>query len=320
MNMKLIECVANFSEGQNRTIIDAVAASIENCSSGQQQVNLLHVDSNSQANRTVITFAGAPKAVLEAAKGMSKIIFNSIDMQKHKGEHPRLGALDVCPFVPLWDVSIQEANLLALEFGKYIGDTFSLPIFLYRESAQTSNRVHLADIRRGEYEGLIEKLEKPEWKPDFGPSILNLALGATVVGVREILVAWNINLATNDLKIARKIAKAIRGRFSSVRSIAWNMDKEFGHAQVSCNLENFRSVNIASVYKFAKELVSLEATTITGSELIGLAPIRAFNSEAETPESALRAARELGMREIGESKLLECVLGAKIKHFEKLVL
>ncbi len=204
--MKLVECVPNFSEGRNRVVIDAIADSIR----AVEGATLLDVDPGSATNRTVITFIGSPQSVAEAAFQAAARAAELIDMRGHQGEHARMGALDVCPFVPVSGVTMDECVQIAREVGRRMGEELGVPIYLYEAAATRPERANLAIVRRGEYEGLAAKLADPEWAPDFGPSKPNVKSGATAVGAREFLIAYNVNLNTRDRRLAHDIALDIR--------------------------------------------------------------------------------------------------------------
>ena len=211
--MKLVECVPNFSVGNDNQIIDKIASSIQSI----KGVTLLDVDSGTDTNRTVMTFAGHPNAVEEAAFESIKSASMLIDMSKHKGTHARMGATDVCPIIPISDVSMDECIELSHRIGKRVGSELEIPIFLYEMSATKPSRVNLASIRSGEYEGLSKKLKDPKWIPDYGPKSFNKKSGATVVGARNFLIAYNINLNTRDKRIATDIAFELREKGRSKR-------------------------------------------------------------------------------------------------------
>jgi len=207
--MKIVECVPNFSEGKNEEIIKAIAEAIKQV----KGVSLLDVDPGEDTNRTVYTFVGTPDNVLEAAFQAIKKGAELIDMSKHKGAHPRMGACDVCPFVPVSNITMEECVELANKLGKRVGEELGIPVYLYEYAAKSEERKNLANIRAGEYEGLKEKLENPEWKPDFGPDKFSEKVkktGATAIGAREFLIAYNININTKEKRYASKIAKEIR--------------------------------------------------------------------------------------------------------------
>ncbi len=204
--MKLVECVPNFSEGRNKKVIDEIVDAIKSV----EGIKVLDVDMGYDTNRTVVTFIGPPEAVKEAAFRGIKKASELIDMRKHKGAHPRMGATDVCPFIPLKDITFEECNEIAIEVAKRVGEELKIPVYLYEKSARVPERKNLAYIREGEYEGLAEKIKRPEWKPDFGPQEFNPRAGATVIGVREFLIAYNINLNTREKRYATDIAFEIR--------------------------------------------------------------------------------------------------------------
>jgi len=280
---KILECVPNFSEGRDYRIIEKITLEIQNI----KGVKLLHIDMGATANRTVVTFAGDPEAVIEAAFKSIRCASRLIDMRKHTGAHPRIGATDVCPLVPLKNMIMDEAVEYSHVLGKKIGE-IGIPVYLYENSASTQDRKNLAVIRRGEYEGLIRKQSLPEWRPDFGPNTFNAKSGATVIGARDLLVAYNVNLETKDVAIANQIAKIIResgylssshsgqpkripGKLKAVRAIGWYID-EYGKAQVSTNLTNITITPLHSVFvEVFKNALAL-GTKVTGSEIIGMVP------------------------------------------------
>jgi len=215
MSDKLIECVPNFSEGQNKEIIKQITDEIERV----EGARLLDVDPGYEMNRTVVTFVGTPEAVKEAAFHAIKKASELIDMSKHKGSHPRMGATDVCPFVPVSGITTEECIELSKEVGKRVGDELKIPVYLYEKSATKPERENLAKVRQGEYEALEEKLKKPEWKPDYGPAKFNAKAGATVIGVREFLIAYNISLNTREALHATDIAFELREKGRSARAL-----------------------------------------------------------------------------------------------------
>jgi len=213
--MKLVECVPNFSEGRDRQKIEAIVREIENT----PEVKLLDVDPGEATNRTVVTFIGSPEGVKQAAFKAIKKAAELIDMRQHRGAHPRLGATDVCPFVPVSEVSMEDCVQLANELARQVGEELHIPVYLYEEAAKKPERENLANIRQGEYEGLAEKLKDPQWAPDYGQPVFNPSAGATVIGAREFLIAYNINLNTRDRKIAQEIASYLResGRVKKIK-------------------------------------------------------------------------------------------------------
>src|SRR6201989_988829 len=203
---KIIECVPNFSEGRDLDVIRQITAAIESVDG----VSLLNVDPGASTNRTVVTFAGSPEAAVEAAfRGIEKAA-ELIDMRKHRGAHPRMGATDVCPFIPVSNVSWDEAIACANRLGKRVGDELKIPVYLYERAATDKSRSNLSVVRAGEYEGFFEKIKQPEWKPDFGPDVFNQKSGGTVIGVRDFLVAYNVNLNTKSVRRANSVAFDVR--------------------------------------------------------------------------------------------------------------
>jgi len=302
--MKLIECVPNFSEGKDLAKIKAITNAIESVDG----ITLLDVDPGADTNRTVVTFVGNPDAVGEAAYLGIKTATEVIDMSKHKGAHPRMGATDVCPFIPISNVSDEECIDLSKEIGQRVGEELSIPVYLYEHSAQTPERKSLPDIREGEYEGLAKKLKDVKWKPDFGPAEFNVAAGATVMGMRDFLIAYNINLNTKDHRLATDIAFELResgrskrkpdpdspnlldgeiirnsdgspvkvpGMFKEVKCVGWYIDT-FKRAQISINFNNYKVSSIHDVYDAACKLADERSIRVTGSELVGLIPLEAI--------------------------------------------
>ncbi len=288
---KLIECVPNFSEGKDMTIIQAIANAIKAVSG----VSLLDIDPGISTNRTVVTFVGDPDSVIEAAFQAIKTAAQLIDMRKHKGEHPRMGATDVCPLVPISNVTKEEAIEYAHKLAKRVGEELNIPVYLYEFAAQSSQRQNLADIRAGEYEGFKEKILLPEWKPDYGAAVYNETAGQTVIGARDFLVAYNVNLNTKSVKRANAIAFDIRekgrgktlsgepvldengeqiripGNCKFVKAIGWYV-AEYGIAQVSANLTNIVETPVHVVFDAAVKSAFDRGLRVTGSELVGLIP------------------------------------------------
>jgi len=276
--MRFLECVPNISEGRDQGKISRIAEEVENVNG----VKLLDVSPDRDHNRTVFTFIGEPPVVKEAALSMALKTIDLIDMREHKGAHPRLGAVDVVPFVPIQGVEMEEAIQIAREFGKELGEK-GVPIFFYEEAATSPERKDLPSIRKGEYEGLKEKLKDPKWKPDEGPKSFNAKSGATVVGARFPLVAFNINLKTQDLSLAKEIAKKVRfkdGGFPHVRAMGVDL-KEKGMVQVSMNLTNYRMTNIPKVFEFVMEEALKRGVEVGESEIIGLIPLGALEGIAQ---------------------------------------
>lgn len=268
--MQLIEAVPNISEGKNKSVIAHVVTAAKNAGA-----RVLNVDSNADANRTVITLAGAPQAVVQSAFALIRAAAERIDMREQKGAHPRLGATDVCPLVPVRDISIQETAKLADELARRVADELHIPVYLYEENAREKERKNLAFIRRGEYESLPEKLRL--LPPDFGPQAWsqNVAkTGATVIGARKFLVAFNMSLDTQDVAAAREIAAQLReknGGLKCVKAIGWYMPS-YRCVQVSCNLTDFTQTGLAETFETCKKLAAARDVKITAGELIGLVP------------------------------------------------
>ncbi|MDD8019661.1 MAG: glutamate formimidoyltransferase [Acidobacteriota bacterium] len=294
--MKIVECVPNFSEGRDQQKIGAIVREIENTPG----VKLLDVDPGEATNRTVVTFVGSPESVKQAAFKAIKKAAEVIDMRQHRGAHPRIGATDVCPFVPVSEVSMADCVRLANELGKQVAEELKIPVYLYEAAAKKSERKNLATIRQGEYEGLAEKLKYPRWAPDYGQPIFNPAAGATVIGAREFLIAYNINLNTRDRKIAQEIASCLResgrikkdkngqivynrqgqpvkipGKFKEVKAVGWYID-EYQLAQISINLTNYKITPPHIVFDEACRLAQKMGVRVTGSELVGLIPKEAL--------------------------------------------
>lgn len=294
--MKLIECVPNFSEGRDRAVIDAITAEI----SGTDGAQLLDVDPGAATNRTVVTFAGPPDAAVEAAFRAIRKAAELIDMEKHLGEHPRMGATDVCPFVPMQGATMDDCVELARRLGERVGRELGIPVFLYGEAATSPDRRRLPDLRQGEYEALPRKLEDPSFAPDFGAARFDSRSGATAIGAREFLIAWNINLNTRDRRIANKVAAELRetgklrrdeagqivrgsdgqalrepGRFTELQGGGWYI-AEYGRAQISFNLMNYKTTSLHDVFDAACEEAAKLGARVTGSELVGLVPLEAI--------------------------------------------
>ena len=268
--MRLLECVPNISEGRDPDKIASIAEEVIK----HKKVRLLNISSDRDHHRSVFTFVGEPEEVKEAALSFALKAIDLIDMREHKGEHPRLGAVDVVPFVPIHGVEMEEAVGIAREFGKELGRR-GIPIFFYEEAALRTERRELPAIRKGEYEGLPEKLKDPEWNPDEGPGDFNPKSGAAVVGARFPLVAYNVNLKSEDVNLAKEIARRVRfkdGGFPHVRAMGVEL-KEKGMVQVSMNLTHYRVTNLPKVYDFIKEEAIRRGVEIGGSEIVGLVPL-----------------------------------------------
>ena len=292
---KLIECVPNFSEGRDQNVIRQITDAVESV----EGVSLLDVDPGASTNRTVVTLVGSPDSAVEAAFRAIKKAAELIDMRKHKGAHPRMGATDVCPFIPVSNVSWEEAIACANRLAKRVGDELKIPVYLYEKAAKNESRSNLSVIRTGEYEGFFEKIRQPEWKPDFGPDIFNEKSGATVIGVRDFLVAYNVNLNTRSVRRATSVAFDVRdqgrvktedgtpsgkpvldgngepvripGMLKHVKAIGWFV-KEYGIAQVSMNLTNIEETPLHVAFDACCESAAKRGLRVTGSEIVGMVP------------------------------------------------
>jgi glutamate formiminotransferase len=276
--MKLLECVPNISEGRDSDKIASIAGEITK----HKKARLLNISSDRDHHRSVFTFVGEPEPVKEAAISFAFKAIELIDMRDHKGAHPRIGAVDVVPFVPIHGVEMEEAVGIAREFGKVLGEK-GVPVFYYEEAALRPERRELPAIRKGEYEGLNDKLKDPEWKPDEGTATFNPKSGATVVGARFPLVAYNVNLRSQDLHLAKEIAKKVRfkdGGFPHVRAMGVEL-KEKGLVQVSMNLTNYRVTNIPKVYDFIEAEAQKNGVEVDGSEIVGLIPLATLGGIAQ---------------------------------------
>jgi len=296
--MRLLECVPNISEGRDQEKIASIAEEVKK----HKGVKLLDFSSDKDHHRSVFTFVGEPEAIKDAAYSLAMRAIDLIDMKEHKGGHPRLGAVDVVPFVPIQGVKMEEAVQIAHEFGKGLGRR-GIPIFFYEEAATQAERKDLPSIRKGEYEGLEEKLKDPRWKPDEGPDQFNPKFGATVVGARFPLIAYNVNLKTKDLSLAKEIAKKVRfkdGGFPHVRAMGIDL-KEKGLVQVSMNLTNYRVTNIPKVYEFIKREAFEKGVEIEGSEMVGLIPLGALEGVAQN----YLQYPQFSIRQVIEQRILE---------------
>jgi glutamate formiminotransferase / formiminotetrahydrofolate cyclodeaminase len=279
--MAILECIPNFSEGRDSENIKAIASAIRKV----KDVKLLHIDSGFDANRTVITFAGSSEAVFEAAFQAVKKAAEVIDMRIHKGVHPRFGATDVLPLVPISGITMDETIALARKLGERIGNELGIHVYCYENAAFDEKRKNLATCRAGEYEGLPAKLNNQDWKPDFGPVVFNARSGAVAVGARDFLIAYNVNLATDDVKIAKTIAADIResgrigdkqkrpGMFKGLKAIGWYLP-EHHKVQVSTNITDITQSPVHLVFEEISRRARIYGTTVTGSELIGLIPLK----------------------------------------------
>ncbi|MBQ2110996.1 MAG: glutamate formimidoyltransferase, partial [Clostridia bacterium] len=286
---KIIECVPNISEGRNHEVIEACVDQVRNTAG----VTLLDYSSDASHNRSVITFMGSPEGVMNAAVALAKKAVELIDLNHHTGEHPRMGAIDVCPLIPLKDCTKEETVEYSKQLGERMWNEAGIPIFLYEDSASAPHRVNLADIRRGQFEGMAEKVKDPMWTPDFGGAQIHPTAGCTAVGCRMPLVAFNINLSTDNVEIAKTIAKIIRrknGGFDCVKSngflIEVEADEEKGipahkYAQVSINMTDFTRTPLYRVVEVTKAEAKRWGVHVTGTEIIGLTPMRALIDSCE---------------------------------------
>lgn len=273
MKEKLIECVPNISEGRDRDIVKACADAV----SSVPGVRLMNVTSDADHNRSVLTFIGSPESVTEAAVRLCKQAVTSIDLTRHHGEHPRMGAVDVIPFIPVRNADMDDAVAVARNAGKRIAEEAGVPVYLYEKAATAEHRRNLADVRRGQFEGLPEKTKLPGWQPDFGSGYHPTA-GVSIVGAREFLIAYNLELSTSDVSIAKEIAKAIRessGGLPCVKALGM-MLHETNTAQVSVNLTDFRVTPLYRVVEAVKTEAEKRGVTVTNTELIGMSPMKAL--------------------------------------------
>ncbi len=331
---QLIECVPNFSEGRDAGVIRRITEAIE----AVDGVSLLDVDPGATTNRTVVTFVGRPEVVLEAAYQAIRVAAQAIDMRKHHGAHPRMGATDVCPLVPVSGITLDEVAALARRLGRRVGEELEIPVYLYEAAATRPERKNLAAIRAGEYEGLREKLLDPEWLPDFGPAVFIPKTGATVIGARDFLVAYNVNLNTTSTRRANAVAFDVRergrvkrrgnaltgevaldalgkpvripGALQSVKAIGWYIE-EYGICQVSMNLTDLAATPLHVAFETVCEHAQARGLRVTGSEIVGMVPLRVLREAGEyflrkqqrslgipTSEVIKIAVRSLGLGEL----------------------
>jgi glutamate formiminotransferase/formiminotetrahydrofolate cyclodeaminase len=354
-NHRLIECVPNFSEGQDKATIDQITAAIAAVSG----VQLLDVDPGFATNRTVVTFVGTPELVVEVAFQAIKKAAELIDMRTHKGEHPRMGATDVCPLIPISGVSMEETVMYAHQLAKRVGTELGIPVYTYEAAATRPERKNLAEIRSGEYEALPEKLTKPEWKPDYGPATFNEKSGATVIGARDFLVAYNVNLNTTSVKRANSVAFDVReqgrvvregdplhgkiindangeplripGTCKSVKAIGWFIE-EYGLAQVSMNLTDINVTPLHIAFDACQDSASKRGLRVTGSELVGMVPKKVLTDAGKyflekqglssgVAESELIriAIKSLGLSELGTFDPQQKIIEYKLQQPRKLI-
>lgn len=284
---QFIECVPNFSEGNDLSIIHQITRQIE----AVEGARVLNVDPGKATNRTVVTIVGTPEAVVEAAFRAIKKAGELIDMSKHKGEHPRMGATDVCPFIPIANISMEETAVYATQLAKRVGEELNIPVYLYEAAQPNKQRSNLSVIRAGEYEGFFKKIQMPEWKPDFGPATFDAKRGATVIGARDFLVAYNVNLNTTSTRRANAVAFDVReagrtieengikvhqpGTLKSVKAIGWFIE-EYGIAQISMNLTNINITPMHIAFDEVCKKADARGIRVTGSELVGLIPLKSM--------------------------------------------
>ncbi len=276
---KIVECIPNISEGRNTEVIEAVLDTVR----ATAGVTLLDYSSDPSHNRTVITFLGSPEGVQEAAVALAKKAAELIDLTKHEGEHPRMGAVDVIPFVPIKEISKEECIELSKVVAERVWNEAKMPVFLYEDSASTPARVNLAKIRKGQFEGMAEKVQEPEWEPDFGGRTTHPTAGVVAVGCRMPLVAFNINLSTSNLDVASAIAKVIRrssGGFDCVKALGVMLEDR-NIAQVSINMTNFNKTPLYRVLELVKAEAKRWGVTVVGTEIVGLTPMNALIDSAE---------------------------------------
>src|SRR6266436_6014506 len=350
---KLIECVPNFSEGRDPNIIRPITDAIESVDG----VSLLDVDPGASTNRTVVTFVGSPDAAVEAAFRAIQKAAELIDMRKHKGAHPRMGATDVCPFIPVSNVSWEEAIECSNRLGKHVGEELKIPVYLYEKAAKDKARSNLSIIRAGDYEGFFEKIKQPKWKPNFGPAVFNEKSGGTVIGVRDFLVAYNVNLNTKSVRRATSVAFDVReqgrvktedgmpsgkpvldsngepvrvpGMLKHVKAIGWFV-KEYGIAQVSMNLTNIEETPLHVAFDACVESAAKRGLRVTGSEIVGMVPKRSLvdagryflrkqrSSEGASEEELIDIAiRSMGLSELKPFDPKEKVIELKIESTEQ---
>jgi glutamate formiminotransferase len=323
INQQLIECVPNVSEGRNPAIINKLAQHID----GHSGIRLLNVSSGYDDNRTVYTFAGAPENIATVVLEMYGLALQLIDMRQHAGVHLRLGALDVCPFVPIRNITKHEAVNLANQCAQQVANTYGIPVYLYEYSARHQYRRRLETIRRGGYEQLQQKLLHPDWKPDFGPDAMHKLFGATVIGARDLMVAFNVNLATRNIEKAKAIAGIVREskskfdgminehdiphkwcKMKGVKAMAWHLDT-VGITQVSMNITDLESQTMLTVFRAVKFIAGLLDIGVNGSEVVGLVPERVLRAPGYSLDQLVR---ELGLNAFKafdpDSRIIERVI------------
>jgi len=333
---RIVECVPNFSEGNNPQVINEITQEIEKV----EGVKLLNVDPGKATNRTVVTFVGEVENVIEAAFQAIKKASTLIDMSQHQGEHPRMGATDVCPLIPISGITMEETAKYARQLAQRVGEELSIPAYLYESAQPDKERSNLSVIRSGEYEGFFEKIKEDKWKPDFGPQEMNAQSGATCIGARDFLIAYNVNLNTKSTRIANRVAFDVReqgrvkregnpyvgpvvkdengepiripGKLKHVKGIGWYIE-EYGIAQISINLTNFRETPLHLVFEETRKSAEARGVRVTGSELVGLVPLepmlqagkyfleqQGLSSGVDEPTLVDIAIKSMGLNEISE--------------------
>ncbi|GAA0114505.1 glutamate formimidoyltransferase [Clostridium senegalense] len=276
---KIIECIPNFSEGRDREKIEKIMDTVR----GKEGVKLLDYSSDTDHNRSVVTLVGEPSKVEEVIINMAEKVYELIDMSTHEGGHPRMGALDVVPFVPISEVTMEECVEIANRVGKTIGEKFNIPVYLYEKAATASHRENLAKVRKGQYEGFFEKIKEEMWTPDYGPKEVNVKGGCVAIAARQPLVAFNVNLDTSNVEIADKIAKTVRHLGGGLRFVKAMgvMLEERNIAQVSMNLVNYEKTAVYRAFEMIKMEAKRYGVSVVGSEVIGLVPMKSLIDCAE---------------------------------------
>jgi glutamate formiminotransferase len=296
---KIVQCVPNFSEGRRKDVVESIVDEIRKVDGAA----LLDYSSDESHNRSVVTFVGDPQAVKKAAFNAAKKAAELINMEEHQGEHPRMGATDVIPFIPISEITMEECINLAGELGKELYDKLGIPVYLYEEAASKPERKNLSKVRKGQYEGLKDAVKEPERHPDFGESKLHETAGITAVGARPPLIAYNINLDTSNIEIAKNIARGIRGSgggFPDVKALGV-MIEERNAAQVTINMCNYKNVPLYRVFEIVKAEAAAYGVNVIGSEIVGLTPMEALIDAAKF---YLRL-EDFSMQQVLEKRLLE---------------
>lgn len=294
---EIIESVPNFSEGQRKKVIDDIVSAVEAVSG----IRILDVKPDADHNRTVLTIVGDGKSLKEATIALFEKAIEHIDLRKHKGEHPRMGAVDVVPFVPIQDVTTEDCVALSKEVGEMVAEKFKIPVYLYEDSATLADRKNLAKIRKGQFEGFSEKIKDVEWKPDFGPEEIHPSAGVVAIGARPFLVAFNVNLDTDNLAVAEAIGKQVRhigGGLRFVKAMGIPLE-ERNITQVSMNLTNYKKTPIYLAVELIRAMAERKGVNILGCELIGMSPADAFYDVAEF---------YLGLEDFSYDQIIEVML------------